>query len=119
MTPEELKARTKAFAVRIVALTEALPRSKAAQHIGGQLLRAGTAVGSNYRAAWRARSHAEFTSKLAIVVEEADETVYWLDLLVESKLVKVPSLGDLQKEANELLAIFAASRKTARDPDKG
>ena len=119
MTPEELKARTKTFAVRIVALTEALPRSKAAQHIGGQLLRAGTAVGSNYRAACRARSHAEFISKLAIVVEEADETVYWLDVLTESQLVKAARLGDLQKEANELLSIFAAAHKTARDPDKG
>ncbi len=107
------------FAVRIIALVEALPRSKAAQHVSGQLLRAGTAVGSNYRAACRARSHAEFLSKLAIVVEEADESVYWLDVLAESQLVKAGRLGDLQKEANELLSIFAAARKTARDPDRG
>ena len=119
MTPDELKDRTKAFAVRIITLTEALPRSKAAQHVGGQLLRAGTAVGSNYRAACRARSPAEFLSKLAIVVEEADESVYWLDVLAESHLVKAGRLGDLQKEANELLAIFAAARKTARGTDKG
>ena len=119
MTPDELKDRTKAFAVRIVTLTEALPRSKAAQHIGGQLLHSGTAVGSNYRAACRARSHAEFLSKLAIVVEESDESVYWLDVLAESRLVKPGRLGGLQKEANELLAIFSAARKTARAPEKG
>ncbi len=119
MTPDELKAWTTAFAVRIITLTEALPRRKAAQHIGGQLLRAGTAVGANYRATCRGRSHAEFTAKLAIVLEEADESAYWLELLSALKIMKVDSLSDLQREAEELVAIFAAARKTARDPGRG
>ncbi len=81
MTPEELKTRTKAFAVRVIRLVDALPRSLAAQVVGRQLLRSATSVGANYRAACRAQSRAEFAAKLSIVVEEADETLYWLELL--------------------------------------
>lgn len=91
-----------------------LPRSPDAQTLGKQLLRSGTSVGANYRAAGRARSKAEFTSKIAIVVEEADETVFWLECLVESGTVKEELLRDLLAEANELLAIFAASHRTSR-----
>ena len=88
MTAEELKARTKAFALRVIKLVDAMPRSLAAQVIGKQLLRSATSVGANYRAACRAQSHAEFAAQLSIVVEEADETVYWLELLRESSLLK-------------------------------
>jgi four helix bundle protein len=82
--------------------------------LGKQLLRAGTSVGANYRAAGRARSKAEFISKIGIVVEEADETVFWIECLIESGIVKADLLADLLSEANELIAIFAASQRTAR-----
>ncbi len=82
--------------------------------MGKQLLRAGTSVGANYRAAGRARSKAEFISKIGIVVEEADETVFWIECLIESGIVKADLLADLLSEANELIAIFAASQRTAR-----
>jgi len=114
MTPKELQVRTKAFALRIIKLVDVLPRSAAGQIIGRQLLRSATSVGANYRAACRAQSHAEFAAKLSIVVEEADETVYWLELLEESSLVKKERLSELLKEANELLAISVAARKTAK-----
>jgi four helix bundle protein len=117
MTPEKLKARTTEFAVRVINLVEALPRRKTTLHIGGQLLRAGTAVGSNYRAACRGRSHAEFTSKLSIALEEADESAYWLEVLSAANLMKPERLRPLHQEAEELVAILAASRKTARDPE--
>ncbi len=114
MTPEELKARAKAFALKIIALVGTLPRNQVGQVIGNQLLRAGTSVGANYRAACRAQSHPTFQAKLAIVEEEADETLYWLELLADSGVVKAERLRDLLKEADELLAIFTASRKTAK-----
>ena len=114
MNSEELKVRTKAFALRVIKLVEAMPRSLAAQVIGKQLLRSATSVGANYRAACRAQSHAEFAAKLSIVVEEADETVYWLELLRESSLLKPERLAKILKEANELVAIAVASRKTAK-----
>ena len=113
--PEELRARTKRFAIRIVRLFKSLPKSDEARIIGKQLLRAGTAVAANYRAVCRARSKAEFISKMGIVVEEADETVFWLELLVETSIVLETRLKDLLTEANELLAIFAASLWTARE----
>jgi four helix bundle protein len=111
---EELRARTKKFALRIIRLFRSLPRSADAQVLGKQLLRSGTSVGANYRAAGRARSRAEFASKIAIVVEEADEVVFWLECLVESGIVRQELLQDLLKEANELVAIFAASHRTSR-----
>jgi four helix bundle protein len=114
MTPKELQARTKSFALRVIRLVDALPRSTASQVIGRQLLRAATSVGANYRAACRAQSHAEFAAKLSIVVEEADESLYWLELLQESRLIKPEQLAELLREANELLAISVAARKTAK-----
>jgi four helix bundle protein len=114
MTSEELKARTKAFALRVIKLVDAMPRTRAGQVIGRQLLRSATSVGANYRAACRAQSHAEFAAKLSIVVEEVDETVYWLELLRESSLLKPERLAKILKEANELVAIAVASRKTTK-----
>lgn len=111
---EELKERTKQFALRVVKLFRLLPRTAEARVIGGQLLRSGTAVAANYRAACRARSKAEFVAKIGVVVEEADETVFWLELLVDAGIIAKPRLEALQTEANELLAIFAASQRTAK-----
>ena len=110
----ELQARTKAFALRIIRMFRSLPNSAEARIIGRQVLRSGTSVAANYRAVCRARSKPEFTAKLGVVVEEADETVFWLELLVESGIVPEERLRGLMKEANEFLAIFAASRQTAR-----
>ena len=112
--PEELRARTKAFALRIVRLFRALPPATDAQVMGRQLLRSGTAVAANYRAAGRARSKAEFGAKIGVVVEEADETVFWLEMLADAGILRSERLRPLLAEANELLAIFAASQRTAR-----
>ena len=114
MRNSELKQRTFDFSVRVVRLVEALPRSGSAQVIGRQLLRAGTSVGANYRAAKRARSRAEFIAKLGIVEEECDETVYWIELLIALGLVKESRATELRSEADELVAIIVASIKTAR-----
>ena len=111
---EELKARTRRFAVRIVRLFRALPKTDEARVLGKQVLRSGTSVGANYRAACRARSKAEFTAKMGLVVEECDETVFWLEILIETGIVRAGKLDELLREANELLAIFAASQRTAR-----
>jgi four helix bundle protein len=111
---EALKLRTKQFAIRIVAVVRSLPRTREADVIGRQLLRSGTAVAANYRAVCRARSHAEFISKMNIVVEEADETVFWLELLTDTGVVPAEKLALLFKEGNELLAICAASLRTAK-----
>ncbi len=111
---EQLKDRTKRFAYRVIKLFQSLPRTTEAQVIGKQALRSGTSVAANYRAAARARSHPEFMSKIGIVVEEADETVFWLECLADNGIVKQSLLADLLKEANELLAIFAASQRTAK-----
>jgi four helix bundle protein len=113
---EELKRRTKEFAVRIVKLFRALPRTREAQVIGTQVLRSGTSLAANYRAVCRARSKAEFIAKIGVVVEEADETVFWLELLVETGIVRARRMEKLLPEANELLAIFAASQSTAKKP---
>ena len=102
---DELRHRTKNFAIRIVNLFRSLPRSPDAQTLGKQILRSGTSVAAKYRAVCRARSKAEFISKMGIVVEEADETVFWLEVLSETGVVRAELVGDLQKEANELLAI--------------
>jgi four helix bundle protein len=112
--PEELWERTKAFAIRIIRLFHLLPRTEEARVIGRQLLRSGTSVAANYRAACRARSKAEFTAKMGIVVEEADETVFWLEVLVDAQVIRREQVGELFAEANELLAIFAASQRTAK-----
>ena len=111
---EELKKRTKQFAIRIVILYQALPKRDEARGIGKQVLRSGTSVAANYRAVCRARSKAEFVAKMGVVVEEIDETVFWLELLVETGILAQSRMESLQREATELLAIFAASQHTAR-----
>jgi four helix bundle protein len=113
MNADDLKDRTKQFAIRILKLVSALPVNLAGRTIGGQLARAGTSVGSNYRAACRGRSKAEFIAKLGIVEEEADESAFWLELIVESALLKKPLVEPLLKEANELAKIMASSRMSA------
>src|SRR5690348_1292367 len=112
--PDELRQRTKEFALRIIRLTRALPRTRDADVIARQLLRSGTSIGANYRAACRARSRAEFVAKLGIVVEEADETIYWLELLVDSGSIGASRLEGLLGEAHELTAIFTAARHSSR-----
>ena len=111
---KDLKQRTKEFALRIIRLVEALPRGRTADVIGGQLLRSGTSVGSNYRSACRARSTADFISKMGIVEEEADESLFWMELLVEAELMSEQRVPDLMKEADEILAITVSSIKTAK-----
>ncbi len=111
----ELKQRTKSFALRIIRMTQALPRSREADVIARQVLRSATSIAANYRAAGRGRSKAEFTAKLGIVIEETDETVLWLELLAESGIVKPARLRDLLDEANQLLALFAASWRTLKN----
>jgi four helix bundle protein len=114
VTADEMKIRTKAFALRVMKLVDAMPRGLVGQVVGRQLLRSATSVGANYRAVCRAQSRAEFASKLSIVVEETDETLYWLELLEESGMFKKGWLAELRKEANELLSITIASRKTSK-----
>jgi four helix bundle protein len=114
MTEQEFKDRTKQLALRIICLVEALPRTKTGQIIGGQLLRCGTSVGANYRAACRGVSVADVISKLGDVEEEADESLYWIELLVESKLVPLARMRDLMREMDEVLAMTVASIKTLR-----
>ena len=118
MTEDELKDRTKHFVLRILRLVDALPHAISGRVIGGQLVRAGTSVGANYRAACRGRSIAEFTAKLGIVVEEADEAGYWLELIIEGKLLPKKRVSPLLAEANELAAIMVASVCTARTKSK-
>jgi four helix bundle protein len=114
MNPTELKARTKTFALRIIKLTRAIPKSDdAGRIIAKQIIRSGTSVAANYRASCRARSRAEFVSKIGTVEEEADETALWLELLIESGIMSARKLSALLQEANDLTAIMAASRKTA------
>ncbi len=110
---DELRTRTKQFALRIIRLCHSIASSPEGRVIANQLLRCGTAVGANYWATCRARSDPDFVSKIGVVLEEADETVYWLELLVESKLIRNEKIADLLDEANQLVAIFAASKKTA------
>ena len=114
MKPIDLKDRTKAFALRIIRLTESLPKGRTSDVVGRQLLRSGTSVAANYRSACRAKSSADFVSKMGIVEEEADEALFWMELLVEARLVDDARLKDLMSEANELLSIAASSIKTAR-----
>jgi len=114
MTKEELKERTKKFALVIIKLVEELPNTNVGRTISNQIIRSGTSVAANYRAACRARSNADFISKINIVEEECDETLFWLEVIVESNLLKKEKLLYLLKEADELTAIFTASGKTAR-----
>ena len=114
MTPDEMKKRTREFALRIIHLAEALPNTRTGRVVAGQVLRAGTSVGANYRAACNARSQADFIAKMGIVQEEADETIYWMGLVEEAKLIERRRLAPLMREAGEILAITVSSINTAR-----
>jgi four helix bundle protein len=113
MNADDLKKRTKQFALRILKLVAALPNTVAGRAIGGQLVRAGTSVGANYRAACRGRSKAEFIAKLGICEEEADESAYWMEVIIEGELLKPKQVESLLNEANELTKIMAQSRISA------
>lgn len=114
MTETHFKQRTKEFSLRIIRLVERLPEGRVPAVIGQQLLRSGTSVGANYRAACRGKSVADVISKLAIVEEEADGSLYWMELLVEARLVEHNRLADLMQEGEEILAMIVASIKTLR-----
>ena len=114
MNENELKKRTKQFGLRVISLVESLPTGQTARTIGNQLLRSGLSVGANYRAACRGRSKADFIAKAGISLEEADECLYWMEMLQEANIVPVEKMKDLMKEADELVAIFTSSIKTAR-----
>ena len=114
MTKEEMKNRTKKYALRVIKAVQALPNDRVANVLGSQFLRAGTSVGANYRAVCRAKSTADFLNKLKIVEEECDESLYWMEMLIESGSLK-PKLGDsLMNEGAEILSMVVASIKTAR-----
>jgi four helix bundle protein len=113
MTADELKKRTKQFGLRVLKLVGALPNTIQGRAIGSQLVRSGTSVGANYRAACRGRSKAEFVAKLGIAEEEADESGYWMEMIIEGELLKQKQVQPLLSEANELTKIFAQSRISA------
>jgi len=119
MNEEEFKRRTKALGLRVIRLVEDLPRNRTADVIGRQVLRSATSVGANYRAACRAKSPADMAYKMSIVEEEADETLYWLELLDEADLVPSSQLAPLMRETNELVAMAVASIKTLRRQPAG
>jgi four helix bundle protein len=114
LNEDEMKQRTKQFALRVIKLVSALPKSRAADVIGRQLLRSATSVGANYRSACRARSKADFISKTGITEEEADESLYWLELIVEAGLLPLSRVSDLLREADELTAILVATGRSAK-----
>ncbi len=114
MNKEDLKKRTKAFAIKAIHLIQSFPPGRAADILGKQFIRAATSVGANYRAACRARSKAEFISKLGVVEEEADECLYWIELIQDAGLSRKEVMGPLFNECNELLSIIIASIRTAR-----
>jgi four helix bundle protein len=114
LNEELFKARTRKIALDIIELVESLPRSRTADVIGRQLLRSGTSICANYRAAYRGKSKADVISKLAIVEEEADETIYWMELLVESKIIEPSRVNLLLKECNEIVSMVVVSIKTLR-----
>lgn len=114
MNAIELKQRTKQFALRVIRMVQALPKTETSRVVGRQVLRSGTSVGANYRTACRAKSRADFVSKMGTVEEECDETMFWIELLAESGEVKESRLTPLWNEAEELLKIVVASAQTAR-----
>ena len=118
MTREVMKDRTKDYANRIERVCSALLNNWIAQTLGRQLLRAGTSVGANYRSVCRAKSNSDFINKLRVVEEECDESLFWMELLVENNLIKVGRLTRLMKEADEILAIVVSSAKTARESQR-
>ncbi len=115
MDAEELRDRTKKFALRIIKVINALPKTVTGRAIGNQLIRCGTSIGANYRAACRGRSKAEFNSKLHIVLEEADESIFWLELIIEAGLLPKNRIQSILTEADELTAIFTKSYYTAKN----
>ena len=114
VTKEEMKKRTKQFALRVINLAGALPDSPVARVIANQVIRSGTSVGANYRAARRARSTRDFSNKVGVVLEESDESAYWMELIIEGKVMPENRVTGLLQEANELTAIFAATHKTTK-----
>jgi four helix bundle protein len=114
MNQVEFKKRTKGFAIRVIRLAESLPETSTGRIIGRQLIRSGTSVGANYRAACRARSTAEFISRIGIVEEECDETLYWMEIMAETGMINRNRLDELTGEANEILSMVVSSIKTAR-----
>ncbi len=114
MDERQFKQRTKVLALRVIKLVAALPKGMVAEVIGKQLLRCATSVGANYRAACRGKSHADVINKLSIVEEEADECLYWMELLVEAEIVNRTRLESLMAETNEITAMIVASIKTLR-----
>jgi four helix bundle protein len=117
MTPDELRQRTKRFTLRVMKVVAALPDNAQGRVIANQLMKAGSSVGANYRAVCRARSPKDFINKLGVVIEEADEAAYWLEIVGEGEVVPASRIEGLLKEANELVAIMTAARKTARRGD--
>lgn len=114
MDPEELKRRTKEFAHRCVKLSLALPNTKLGKHIQGQLIRCSTSVAANYRATCLAQTRSVFAAKISIVLEEVDESAFWLEFIIEEKLITKELVEALLQEAHELTSIFGASRRTAQ-----
>src|SRR4029078_12925640 len=112
----DLRARTKDFALRIIRMFSALPKTTEAQLLGKQLLRSGTAIGANYREAYRGRSKAEFIAKCGDSLREIEETAYWLELLVEGKIVPLEAVAAIQHECDELIAIFVTIIKRSKEP---
>jgi four helix bundle protein len=114
MTPQEMKERTKQFGLRVLRLVSALPRNRSTDVLGRQLLRSGTSIGANYRAACRSRSDGDFLARMGIVEEEADETLYWLEMISAAKLVADNRLDDLHNEGEQILSIVVASIRTVK-----
>ena len=114
MDEREFKARTKKVALGVIEIVETLPKGRTADVLGKQLLRSATSVGANYRAACRSKSTADMINKLAIVEEEADESIYWMELLVESKMASVAQLEPMMSEMDQICAMIVASIKTLR-----
>ncbi len=115
MDPDELRQRTKRFGLSVIKFIETLPSTQSARIIGNQLMRASLSVGANYHSACRGRSKADFISKIGIAIEEADGSLYWLDMLSEAQIGSVEKIQPLKKAAGELVSIFIASAKTARN----
>ena len=118
MNRDDLRGRTKEFALRVMKMVDSLPRNRKANVLSSQILRSATSVAANYRSACWARSPAEFASKVCVALEEADETGLWLELIVEGNLLPAKRLADLQQECNELTAILFTSQRTARNNSK-
>jgi four helix bundle protein len=113
MTESEMKGRTKEFALRILKLADAIPKSRSGNAVANQLVRSGSSVAANYRALCRAKSRADFIHKTSIVEEEADESCFWLEMIIDAKLLPAARVQPLLREANEITAILVATRKTS------